>query len=81
MSTDSATTTATGEPRIEFQTSPDKYHHWNLTVDGRVARLARADADVTNAAVDAAVALAHRTAAGVEALLDPARHPPAIAGA
>jgi len=40
MSTDSATTTATGEPRIEFQTSPDKYHHWNLTVDGRVARLA-----------------------------------------
>jgi benzoyl-CoA-dihydrodiol lyase len=40
MSTDSATTTATGEPRIEFRTSPDKYHHWNLTVDGRVARLA-----------------------------------------
>ena len=40
MSTDSATTTATGEPRIEFRTSPNKYHHWNLTVDGRVARLA-----------------------------------------
>jgi benzoyl-CoA-dihydrodiol lyase len=40
MSTDSATTTVTGEPRIEFRTSPDKYHHWNLTVDGRVARLA-----------------------------------------
>lgn len=40
MSTDSLEKTATGEPRIEFRTSPDKYHHWNLTVDGRVARLA-----------------------------------------
>jgi benzoyl-CoA-dihydrodiol lyase len=40
MSTDSATITAAGEPRIEFQTSPDSYNHWNLTIDGRVARLA-----------------------------------------
>ena len=39
MSTDSATTAA-GEPRIDFRTSPDKYRHWNLSVDGRVARLA-----------------------------------------
>tara|TARA_R110000868_G_scaffold4155_7_gene25250 strand:- start:1594 stop:3285 length:1692 start_codon:yes stop_codon:yes gene_type:complete len=40
MSTDSAATTAAGEPRIDFRTSPDRYRHWNLTVDGRVARLA-----------------------------------------
>ena len=40
MSTDSAEKTAAGEPRIDFRTSPDKYHHWNLTVDDRVARLA-----------------------------------------
>lgn len=40
MSTDSAKTTAAGEPRIEFRTSPDKYNHWKLTIDGRVARLA-----------------------------------------
>lgn len=40
MSNETAEKTATGEQRIDFQTSPDKYHHWNLTVDGRVARLA-----------------------------------------
>ena len=40
MSTDSSEKTAAGEPRIDFRTSPDKYHHWNLTFDGRVARLA-----------------------------------------
>jgi len=40
MSTDSSEETAAGELRIDFQTSPDKYRHWNLTFDGRVARLA-----------------------------------------
>ena len=40
MSTNSSEKTAAGEPRIDFRTSPDKYHHWNLTFDGRVARLA-----------------------------------------
>ena len=40
MSTDSVEETAADEPRIDFRTSPDKYHHWNLTFDGRVARLA-----------------------------------------
>ena len=35
-----------GEPRIDFQTSPDRYRHWNVTIDGRVARLAlRVDED------------------------------------
>jgi len=29
-----------GMPRIDLTTQPDKYHHWNLTVDGNVARLA-----------------------------------------
>ncbi|MEC7463084.1 MAG: 2,3-epoxybenzoyl-CoA dihydrolase [Pseudomonadota bacterium] len=28
------------EPRIDFRTNPDEYKHWNLTFDGRVARLA-----------------------------------------
>ena len=28
------------EPRIDFRTNPDEYRHWNLTFDGRVARLA-----------------------------------------
>ena len=28
------------EGRIDFRTAPDKYRHWNLSVDGRVARLA-----------------------------------------
>ena len=28
------------EGRIDFRTVPDKYRHWNLSVDGRVARLA-----------------------------------------
>ncbi|MEK9645481.1 MAG: 2,3-epoxybenzoyl-CoA dihydrolase [Alphaproteobacteria bacterium] len=40
MSSETAVQTALGEPRIDFQTSPDKYHHWKLTMDGRVARLA-----------------------------------------
>ena len=40
MSTDSVEETAADEPRIDFRTSPEKYHHWNLTFDGRVARLA-----------------------------------------
>jgi benzoyl-CoA-dihydrodiol lyase len=40
MSTDSSEETAAGELRIDFQTSPDKYRHWNLTFHGRVARLA-----------------------------------------
>ncbi|MEC7489512.1 MAG: 2,3-epoxybenzoyl-CoA dihydrolase [Pseudomonadota bacterium] len=38
-----AETTETGptdEPRIDFQTSPQKYNHWKLTVDARVAHLA-----------------------------------------
>jgi benzoyl-CoA-dihydrodiol lyase len=26
--------------RIDFQTNPDRYNHWNLTIDGNVARLA-----------------------------------------
>lgn len=42
MSTDTATAdkTAAGEPRIDFQTAPDEYRHWKLSIDGRVARLA-----------------------------------------
>ncbi|CAN0401376.1 unnamed protein product, partial [Discosporangium mesarthrocarpum] len=40
MSTDSLEKTFAGEPRIDFRTSPEKYNHWNLSVDGRVARLA-----------------------------------------
>ena len=28
------------EPRIDFRTSPDRYRHWKLTVEDRVARLA-----------------------------------------
>lgn len=32
--------TSDGEPRIDFQTSPEQYRHWKLTIDGRVARLA-----------------------------------------
>ena len=39
MSSDTAVTKA-GEPRIDFQTSPEKYRHWKVTFDGRVARLA-----------------------------------------
>ncbi len=31
---------AGGGRRIDFQTSPNRYHHWKLTVDGDVARLA-----------------------------------------
>ena len=40
MSSKTAGTTASGEPRIDFRTSPDKYDHWKLTFDSRVARLA-----------------------------------------
>ena len=40
MSTDSLEKTFAGEPRIDFRTSPENYNHWNLSVDGRVARLA-----------------------------------------
>jgi benzoyl-CoA-dihydrodiol lyase len=40
MSSETAVQTASGEPRIDFQTSPDNYHHWKLTIDERVARLA-----------------------------------------
>ena len=40
MSTDSLDKTAAGEPRIDFRTSPESYHHWKLSIDGRVARLA-----------------------------------------
>ena len=29
-----------GEPVVSFATSPDQYKHWNLTIDGNVARLA-----------------------------------------
>ncbi len=29
-----------GEPRIDFRTSPERYQHWKLTVEDRVARLA-----------------------------------------
>ena len=32
--------TAEGGGRIDFQTHPDRYRHWNLTFDGDVARLA-----------------------------------------
>lgn len=39
MSTETQTT-ATGEPRIDFQTGPDRYRHWKLAIDGNVARLA-----------------------------------------
>ena len=39
MSSDTAVTKA-GEPRIDFQTSPEKYRHWKVTFNGRVARLA-----------------------------------------
>src|SRR5688572_21036380 len=28
------------EPYIEFATQPQQYRHWQLTIDGRVARLA-----------------------------------------
>jgi benzoyl-CoA-dihydrodiol lyase len=31
-----------GEPRVNFVTSPDQYNHWNLTIEGNVARLAMA---------------------------------------
>jgi benzoyl-CoA-dihydrodiol lyase len=31
---------APGEPWVEFQTHPDRYRHWKLTIDGDVARLA-----------------------------------------
>ena len=31
---------AGGEQRIDFRTSPDRYRHWKLTVEDRVARLA-----------------------------------------
>lgn len=40
MSTDPLEKTFEGQLRIDFQTCPEKYKHWNLTVDGRVARLA-----------------------------------------
>ncbi len=34
--------------RIDFQTHPDRYNHWNLTIDGNVARLAMdVDEDAT----------------------------------
>ena len=29
-----------GMPRIDIATDPDNYHHWKLTIDGNVARLA-----------------------------------------
>ena len=29
-----------GKGRIDIQTHPDRYHHWKLTIDGNVARLA-----------------------------------------
>jgi benzoyl-CoA-dihydrodiol lyase len=32
--------TATSSPSVTFETSPDQYKHWKLTVDGRVATLA-----------------------------------------
>jgi benzoyl-CoA-dihydrodiol lyase len=40
MSINSLEQTAAEEPRIDFRTNPENYHHWNLTIDGRVARLA-----------------------------------------
>ncbi len=40
MSSEAVVQMASGEPRIDFQTSPDKYRHWKLTIDKRVARLA-----------------------------------------
>lgn len=40
MSTEIHSKAAVQEPRIDFRTSPEEYKHWNLTFDGRVARLA-----------------------------------------
>ncbi len=40
MSTEIHHKAAVQEPRIDFRTSPEEYKHWNLTFDGRVARLA-----------------------------------------
>ncbi|MFL2668795.1 MAG: 2,3-epoxybenzoyl-CoA dihydrolase [Alphaproteobacteria bacterium] len=34
-----------GEPLVKFATSPDQYKHWNLTIDGNVARLAMSVAE------------------------------------
>ena len=34
-----------GEPVVRFATSPDQYKHWNLTIDGNVARLAMSVAE------------------------------------
>ena len=31
--------TATSSPPLSFETAPDRYHHWKLTVDGPVATL------------------------------------------
>ena len=40
MATESLDETSAEEKRIDFRTSPENYHHWKLTIDGRVARLA-----------------------------------------
>ena len=40
MSTEIHNKITAQEPRIDFRTNPDEYKHWNLTFDGRVARLA-----------------------------------------
>ena len=40
MSTESLDKTSAEEKRIDFRTSPENYHHWKLTIEGRVARLA-----------------------------------------
>ena len=34
------TQTTVAEPHIDFATHPDRYKHWKLTIEGRVARLA-----------------------------------------
>ena len=35
-----------GEPTVEFRTAPERYRHWKLSIDGRVATLAM-DVDET----------------------------------
>lgn len=37
---------STAAPRVDYQTHPDRYHHWKLSFDGAIARLAMdVDAD------------------------------------
>ena len=40
LAVDKGRATADSPERMEFQTHPDRYKHWKLTIDGNVARLA-----------------------------------------